>query len=225
MIQDSGELIREEASVLPSELGSGEVTGLTVNERLPQARGKPSQSAALASQPSTALPHKESSLNRTKDIFAIVQSAMTIAALLAAGGWFLWQGQNRPRIRVRNEITHRRLAADTQLLVVDVVLANVGSVKAWIPCVRVTVEQIFPEVLDPKLADPDHNCTVSYDKRMAVEPGEDFWVHTEHLIFDDVQIVRVHSFSSLDTGFGWPATSIYNLGGTNPTMVGATAAK
>jgi len=205
----------------------------TAQATIPPVSDPPALPQPLPQQEPSTIPKGQASpknrdrLTRTKDFLAALQSAATIAAILGGAGWFVVEGQNRARLRVRHEITHRQLAPDKQLVVVDVYLANVGSVKASIPCVRVWVDQILPQIPDPTLVDPDKNCTVSYAPPFALEPGEEFQIHTEHTLYNNPQIVRVYSYSNPTSppNFGWGLTTIYNLGDTKPTSVAKTPAQ
>lgn len=148
------------------------------------------------------LPFRE----RAKGWLDLFQVALTVVAFLTAGWWFHRQGQNRPRLKVEHNITHRALSPDWQLLVVDVKMSNVGSIPLSLSQVKTRVYEILPE----------GKVLVGGEKReLTLAPGEEYHIYEEYNeIGRDVAVVRVYSFfeNSATKGHGWDLATIYDLG-------------
>jgi hypothetical protein len=159
-------------------------------------------------------PKSRDSLERAKDWLAIVQSAMTIGALGLGAVWFVLQRQDIPRLKIDNQITHRKVASDEYLLIVDLNLSNVGNVRIDLPCERIWVYQVLPKVDANLLVDPGKSCSGKYH---WLEPGEADQVHEEYTIYGNVQTVEIESFAyrDVENGIGWGQKSIYDLTDTN----------
>jgi hypothetical protein len=165
--------------------------------------------------PSLDRPRRDTDqLERAKNRFEIAKSIVTIAAILSGALWFVLQGQHRARLKVHNEITHRRITEDTQLLAVDTVVSNVGNVRADISCTNVWVDKVLPKVGASKLVYPPFDeCTAQVT--LALEPGEEYAIHTEHTLYDEVITVRVASIVYLDVRpdypIGYESVKLYDL--------------
>lgn len=153
-------------------------------------------------------PKRAGRLSQVKDWLSIIQSVMTIGALLAAGWWFLMQRQDKPRLKIEHRISHIRLSPNEQLLIVDVMLSNVGNIKTDLNCGKIKVYQILPA--RGVLVNQQDQCNA---EPHALEPGEGDQVHEEYKIDGAVQTVRVYSYfpNSTAPGIGWDLTSFYDL--------------
>ncbi len=142
----------------------------------------------------------------------IVQSALTIFAILAAGWWFRTQRQNRPRLKIEHRLTHRRIAKDKQLLVVDAMLSNVGNVKLDLKCGKFKIYEILPVVPTERalLVNREDACN---EGERVLEPGEGDQVHEEYPLDGNVSTVRVYTFfeNPDQKSIGWELTSFYDL--------------
>ena len=153
-------------------------------------------------------PKRRDRLEFVKDWMSIVQSIVTIIAIIAAGLWFLMQRQHKPRLKVEHRISHRRIAQNEQLLIVDVMLSNVGNIKADLKCGKIKVYEILPD--GGVLVNKDDTCNAG---QRSLEPGEGDQVHEEYKLDGAVQTVRVYTFfvNPDRPGIGWDLTSFYDF--------------
>jgi hypothetical protein len=137
----------------------------------------------------------------------------TISAIIAAGGWFIWQSASHPKLKIDHRISHRTSARNPQkdvLLAIDVLLSNVGNVPIRLDCGHLKVFDINPGE-QRLLWSPPGGCLPS----MTIEPGEGDQVHEEITIGSEVQTVRMRSFftnsQAKARGDGWEYISLYDL--------------
>ena len=160
--------------------------------------------------PPTGPPAKQRDrLERAKDAASIVQAILTSIALVVGGIWFMVQRQDKPRIKIEHRISHHRISMEKQLLVVDVVLSNVGLVKADIDCGKIKLYEIVPN--PQALSNAEGSCNVS---KRFLEQGESDPIHQEYPVRGDTRTVRVYSWLKNPKGgddAGWDLTSVYDL--------------
>lgn len=177
------------------------------------------------------------SIENWKNIFAIVQSITTVAAIIVGGWWayrnFGLQRQEYPRLQIAQKITHFKVSRDYNLLVVDEVLTNTGPVLLQLrdgelrvinvlPLSKATKNKIVQKApLPSSETDPDtwtilakHPWTWKENERV-IEPGENDQLHCEFLIPAATQIVTVGTYINNPTApnhRGWSVISVYDLG-------------
>jgi len=143
-----------------------------------------------------------------RDWLSIVQSAMTIAALLCAGLWFAFQGPYRPRLEVHNLIAHRRIPNEKQLIVVNVTVKNVGIVRAQIPCVAVLIDQVLPIEEAGPIVSPPSKCP---HLEFSLEPGEADRVNFEYVLTGNIRTVKVTSIIPRNDRLEYRTIDLYDL--------------
>jgi hypothetical protein len=169
-------------------------------------------------------------LDRWKDIASLTQSVVTIAAVLAAGLWFLLRDAVYHRLDLSQTVDVRPLAENAMWLHVTLKAKNAGESKVYIGDSIVRIQRILP--LDRDIAEaiaanraetkysPQHEMLwhkIAEDARVpqqvTIPSGS-----TETLEFDFVipsaeQMIRVYSYlpDTSENDSGWSASTIVDL--------------
>jgi len=178
-------------------------------------------------------------LESWKTVADILQSVVTVAAIIIGGIWtyknFVEQRQNHVRAQLSQNISELKLADHYNLLIVDEHLLNLGTRVVSFEQGRIRVYKVLP--LPPAItaelhasgAIPETNSRAAQNKWQLlhkrdqvwdstthiVEPGEVEQIHNEFLLPSDVQVVMVLSYvynpREQEHPMGWEAISLYDL--------------
>jgi len=159
----------------------------------------------------------------------IIQSGVTVAAIIAAGIWFFWRGEPSPKANIAHVVTHRQITEQWTWLHVSIIVSNVGKRPLDLGFGIIRVQKILP--LDPKVSETIKRNETPIDQKamivlwprigkpykpeinMKIQPDESDRVSCEFIIPSYVQTVKIYSFftKSEDSPIGWPTTTIYDL--------------
>jgi len=168
-------------------------------------------------------------LKKFKDWMSIIQSVITVAAIIAAGIWFFWRGEPSTKVNFTHVVAHRQINEQWTWLHVSIIISNVGKRTLDLKSGIIRVQKILP--LDPKISERiKRNETPIDEKAMIVlwprigkpykpkidikiESGESDRVNCEFIIPSYVQTIKIYSFfkKSEDSTIGWPVTTIYDI--------------
>ena len=118
-----------------------------------------------------------------KEILDIIRAVLTIAAILAAGWWFVKQGFAKPEIKLEHTVTQRRSADDkgAWLIGIEVRVTNVGKVPVDLKDGMLIVSQVNPV----RQAGTEELDRESLDKKLYLDPGEADQATFETLLLPD----------------------------------------
>jgi hypothetical protein len=174
-------------------------------------------------------------LARWKDVAGLIQSVVTIAAVLAAGLWFVLRDAVYHRLDLTQTVDVRPLAENALWLHLTLKAKNTGESKVYIPESMVRIQRILP--LDRDIAD---SISANRDKAIYSAQHELLW----HKIFEDAHVpqqvtipsgstetmefdfvippghdmIRVYSYlpDTRERDAGWSASSIVDLRKARP---------
>jgi hypothetical protein len=173
-------------------------------------------------------------VERTETLLKIVQSAVTTAAILAAGAWFLMQGEAEARANISHEVTHRPLDDRWTWVGLSVTVENAGNRRLDLERGIVRIQQVLPldaalagklaagESLMDGTAIPWPRIGESYELELhnQIQPKEsDSSFHYDFVVPSNVRTVRLYSYfeQRADPPLGWGHATFYDIrdGGTS----------
>ena len=87
-------------------------------------------------------------LSTLKDIATIVQSVITVAAVILGGIWTYWlfvrEREKYPSAKIEHRICHRPIANGKILLSIDATVINSGDVLLALVSGNMTISQMLP---------------------------------------------------------------------------------
>lgn len=170
-----------------------------------------------------------------KDLTSIVQSALTILAILAGGGFALYKLKQfrdlEPHLTISHAINHRPIAEGYVHIDVTAALNNTSRVRVEIAEGDFVFQQVAPFLSEADerkqleaqvFADdiqPFMEWTVAGVLRcgkMNIEPGQIHQETVEIILPDDISTIAVHTFfRNADSGGKaqsvWSLTSVYDI--------------
>ena len=161
-------------------------------------------------------------LAQWKDIAEIIQSIVTVGAIVVGGLWFFRRRLNRPWARVKNHVEHRRREDGKTLLHVTVHIDNIGQVLLRVAEGFVRIQQVLPsdeEILREAECDAEEIPWPSLaEKRISqgqqeIEPGEDDERQFDFVLEEGAKsvIVYTHIRNLSKRDIGWNATTLYDI--------------
>ncbi|MCD4674576.1 MAG: hypothetical protein K8S18_01080 [Desulfobacula sp.] len=172
-----------------------------------------------------------------KNLIDIIESIVTIIAILAGGIWsyrlFIKKRLKYPRANISNQVFHRCLSEDKVLLHVVTTISNTGDVLISIISGITWIQQMTPlhtNVIDsikiginpvlqgkteidwPLLEEQKFEWKKG---KFEIEPGENDQIHYDFILDSYVETVKIYSFykNVMKHGreLGWSVTTIYDL--------------
>jgi len=132
-----------------------------------------------------------------KDRLDILQSLLTIAAILTAGVWFLIQGTYKPLVRLQQHATFRPASGkqDTWLVCFDVEATNLGKESVSLQGGTLRVRQMNPESVG------DSTLKIFPLQPITLVPGE-----TDQALVDTLYIPTAYKTVLLQSEYAVPVT-------------------
>ena len=175
-------------------------------------------------------------LEETKTVVAILESAAKIVALGVGGAWtymlFIRKRQQYPRAQLTHECVAYRVNQERSLLRVTLNIRNTGDVLLRIESGQVRVQQISPLVTGETLeiegfAGRDGQFEYAWPELgyldlpytsgagLEVEPGESEAIQFDLFVKTGVQVVQIYTYvknvSKAGREIGWNCTSVHPL--------------
>jgi hypothetical protein len=127
--------------------------------------------------------------DRIKTWADILQSAVTIIAVVAGGMWFILQRSTKPQVKIEHHVTQRAVEGSPGmwLVSVEVRVTNVGKTKVDLAQGILNLAQVNPPVPGDDLIDDQL-------RDLRLEPGEaDQAIFRTYQIPEAVKTIQVHS--------------------------------
>jgi hypothetical protein len=150
-------------------------------------------------------------LSGFQDLVGIVESLVTVAAIVIGGWWsyqlFVKKRLSVPRARLEQELAYRRLTDNNSVLFINLNIINTGEVLLVLEEGRTFVRQILPasetvvEALESNNSNSDETrlkwpliSSKSWkEASIQIEPGENHHIISEAIIPNKVATCLVHS--------------------------------
>lgn len=167
-------------------------------------------------------------IKQIKDLASIVQSSVTVIAIIFAGIWFIEKRESSLKANISHLVTHRKISDDWTWVHLEVTILNDGSRLLNIQKGIIWVQQILPidqqlteklrrgeypipkdgtQVIWPRIGDP---YTLSFDT--WIEPGESDTLYYDFIIPSSARKIRIYSFFNKEASkIGWSMATIYNI--------------
>lgn len=165
---------------------------------------------------------------------SVAQSLLTCRAILAGGGWALWEfGLKRvsvPRIELHHAVTALRISPDYRLIHLSVAHENKGDTLVRLGSADIRLQRVLP-LPDPVKAAIEKGenpggessaivpwpllCRLKHELRIELEPNERHETTFEFIIPAHIEAVRIYSYfpnetkSSAGGEIGWARTTIF----------------
>jgi hypothetical protein len=181
-------------------------------------------------------------LDKTAAILRIVQSVVTILALVAGGIWAYWtftpERTGRPKLNASLTVESRPIDTGNSWVVTQLFIENTGKSKIDLRGGFVRVQQVLPLIPEfRKVIETAHRgayeslsrnghsvswpqlCARMLEPRGFVEPGEKASFINEFLIPGSVRVIRVYAFIGTHRSgdvleqSGWEGASVHELSG------------
>jgi hypothetical protein len=164
-----------------------------------------------------------------KNLAAIIQSFLTVAAIIIGGIWFLYRGEAGTKANVSHVVSHVRISDDWTWVHIATRIENVGKTELDLDSGIIRIQQILPlhnKVSDKLIAGTslvDEKwkivlwptvCPSYYFKGLEVNiaPGEDETIEHEFIIPSYIETAKIYSFiQTKGEEFGWDRTTIYHI--------------
>ncbi len=189
----------------------------TPQENVPQEEISPTTARKL-----------KGTLERLQSVTGVVQSIITILAVLVAGTWFVVQREGVPKVIVAHTITHRQINRDEIWLHVTITVANPGKRRIRVEFGTVRVLQILPlhkDILAMKAQGkhliPVYQSQVVWPlidqreikEKVGIEPGEKDEFHHDFIIPSSLQTIQIYSFfpKQIKPLIGWSKKTTYDI--------------
>jgi len=177
-------------------------------------------------------------METVKDIASIMQSIITMLAIIVSGFWGYWvfikNRQQYPRMKLSHLITYRRIEKQKILLHINVTVQNVGGILLSLNTEETRIQKVIPlpetvaecidKGIDPVTAGESAICTwtllgshvTSFQKNLfEVEPGEVQELHHDFVIPDTIKTVLVYSYlkniKKRNREIGWNLITFYDI--------------
>lgn len=172
-------------------------------------------------------------LSTLKDIATIVQSVITVAAVILGGIWTYWlfvrKREKYPSAKIEHRISHRPIANGKILLSIDATVINSGDVLLALVSGNITVSQMLPpqdELLDILNTSEGDWVTswhplvpivnpIGQKGQLEIEPGESQQFFNHFVIDASIQTILVKTFfdnvEKPKRKIGWTLTTMYDL--------------
>lgn len=168
-------------------------------------------------------------LERMESVANVLQSSLTVAAIIAAGLWFWWQGEFRERLNVDHDFQCRQLTSKWVWIHLAMDIENVGRRDVDLQTVKVWTQKIVPMDKDFRdqllkkqhLVDPetgrvqwrviDKTREIQLERKIA--PGESDQQTAEFIVPSRVRTVRLYSYLEQPDSSkpGWETASIHSI--------------
>ena len=168
-----------------------------------------------------------------KDKVDVAQKLFAIAAIIAAGWWFLIRGEGLPRADIKHDFYSACLNQNIRWVRAIVTIENVGEVRVSLSDSDHRISQVFP--VERKLAAalangesigskpgridwPDIARVSTISTTEFLEPGESYTQYRDFLIPGNIKVAQVTSFyknasvSRNDKDVGWFAIALHDVG-------------
>jgi hypothetical protein len=170
-----------------------------------------------------------SCLTKAKNWASLIQSIVTILAIIAAGIWFFWRGEASPKANIVHEVVHRQITDKWIWLHISTIISNVGKSSLEINSGIIRVQQILPldQIISEKIKRnespidqeamivlwPQIGDTYSPKINMKIEPSENDRVKCEFIIPSYVRTIKIYSYfkKAEDSTVGWSTATIYDF--------------
>lgn len=169
-----------------------------------------------------ALPVRE----RLKAWLSLVQSVLTITAIIVGAAWFAQQGDPFAKATISHEITDRSIGEGHRWIHIAITIANPGKTMLALETGTIRIQQIKPldsrgsAVLANAVSNGNANSVVSKEHyvviwpapveeyapklHVQIEPGESDTLNYEFVIPAEIKTIKVYSdFSERNTGRIW----------------------
>ena len=87
-------------------------------------------------------------MSRIESIIGMMESVITIAAILVAGFWtyllFIRRRQRYPRAQISHSVHHKHLTSDGRILHITTGIKNLGEILLSIMSVEIRIQQVYP---------------------------------------------------------------------------------
>jgi hypothetical protein len=132
-----------------------------------------------------------------KERLDLLQSLLTIAAILTAGVWFLIQGTYKPLVRLQQHATFRPASGkpDIWLVCFDVEATNLGKESVSLQAGTLRVRQMNPE------SDGDSTMKIFPLQSITLVPGE-----TDQALVDTLYIPTAYKTLLMQSEYAVPVT-------------------
>jgi hypothetical protein len=180
---------------------------------------------------------EEINISQFKEVVDIIQSAVTVIAMIVGGIWSYWlfvkNRQRYPRAGIAHHITHRRIGNDKLLLHVSVAISNVGDVLLSLVSLETRIQQVLPlsdKVLE--VINKGQNPVSEGETEVAwplidsqklelergdceVEPGESQEIHHDFILDAETEAIEVYTYlineQKRTREIAWDLTTLYEL--------------
>jgi hypothetical protein len=160
-----------------------------------------------------------------RPFFSVVQSAFTIAALIAGLFWFIKRRERAPRANVEHRVNFASLDGGLVYVGVNVLIKNTGRVKVQPRVAQpiaslVVIEEVVPylgEVQKSQEHSPEYILKSlgarTFPAKVLVEPSETHSILFEFIIQERTKVIKVYSHidNSYNKGKGWDTTTIHEV--------------
>lgn len=175
-------------------------------------------------------------LSAVKEIAGLIQSLLTILAVIIGAGWALWEfGLKRvstPKLVIEHRVTSLRVSDDYRLIHLSVRHENKGETLVHLDSADIRIQRVLP--LPKRVRDSIASgqspaadggvviawpmlCRLNQSTSAELEPSESHELTYEFVIPAYVDVLKVYSYfrnseKTRDDGeIGWAQTSIYSV--------------
>lgn len=166
---------------------------------------------------------------KLKDIITILQSIVTIVAIIGAFIWFLWTKETSQRANINHEITHRQVHGKWNWVRASITIDNIGKIPIDLSSAIIRIQKILPldDSLNERINRNEHlifkgDLIVDWpmiedpykiDLKHKINPGEKDNVDVEFMIPSYIKTVKIYCYFERETSppFGWSKSTIYDL--------------
>jgi hypothetical protein len=162
-------------------------------------------------------------LVKVKDIAGVIQSIVTVVAIIAAGIWFLVRAEASPKFNISQKVTHREIDKNWTWIHVWVNVSNPGNRTIYLKSGKFRVQGILPLdkniqekieqgesiisknnrlVLWPKIVNKnDENEYEDIKINARINPGENDNINIEFIIPSYFKTVKIYSYLEKEISF------------------------
>jgi hypothetical protein len=159
---------------------------------------------------------------------AIIQSAVTVGAIILGGWWFIVRGETETRANVSHTVTHVGISDQWTWVLVITKVENVGKTNLNLDSGIIRIQKILP--LDEKVKEKINAKITPVDQKekivlwptigdaynlsrlgIKIAPGEEETLEHEFIIPHYIQTVKIYSYLGEEgRPIGWHRSTIYS---------------